>query len=114
MLRVVLYGNSLALSSVGAGLQSHEGLEVLPIDATLPDAAQRAHGFAADVLVFDVAAARPDALALWRNDPDMLLIGVDVNAEKGLVLSSAFTRVWTTNDLVQIIRSHAAVRRSHA
>lgn len=113
MSTVVLYGNSLALSSIGASLAGLEGMHTVPIDATLPDAASRPHDLGADVVVFDAATIHPDALALWQTDPDLLLVGVDLASDMALVLSGACTRVWTTNDLVAIIQRHAPVHRSH-
>ena len=62
MLRtVVLYGNSLVLSSIGATLPGRPHLQVLVLDASQPGAAERLKALAADVLVFDPAAVSDKA-----------------------------------------------------
>jgi hypothetical protein len=108
MLTVVLYGKSLALSSVGAGLRARRGLHVVMIDATVPRATAQLRRFNPDAVVFDMAATQPDIVDLWRRDPDLLLIGVNVDSETALVFSSASSRLWTANDLVEIIRRRTA------
>lgn len=104
---VLLYGNSLAISSIGASLQAYAGLNILTLDAALPDAAQEMNALRPDVILFDLAAAQPDfALALWQAQPHLLMIGVDLTSGKALVLSSQPARALTTQDLLQAIDDH--------
>ena len=106
---VVLYGNSLALSSIGASLRESAGLKVLPLDAILPDATEQLSSLHPDVVIFDLITAQPDFdVALWKARLDVLLIGVDMRAGKALVLSVQPTRVLTTDDLLQVIEGHAS------
>ncbi len=78
MRTAVLYGNSLVISSIGARLRGRAGLEVKCIDATLPDAA-RLTALQPDVVIFDLAVAEPEfAIALWKAQSRLLLIGVDL------------------------------------
>lgn len=105
---VVLYGNSLAVSSIGASLQGRAGLQVLPLDAALPDAAGQLSALQPDVIIFDLAATLPnDAIRLWKARPTLLLIGVDLAMRAALALAGQPARALTTDDLVQVIESHA-------
>jgi len=105
---VVLYGNSLVVSSIGASLRERAGLQILTIDAALPDAAQQLSAPRPDVVIFDLATAQPDfAIALWKAQPNILLIGVDLKTGHALVLSGQASRVLTTDDLLHVIESRA-------
>ncbi len=106
MQTVALYGNSLVVSSIGASLQGRAGLQVLSVDATLPDATERLDALKPDVVVFDLAAAQPEfAIALWKARPRLLLIGVDLTTSQVLVLSGQPARLLTMDDLLQVIES---------
>jgi hypothetical protein len=106
MRTVALYGNSLVVSSIGAGLQGRAGLQVLSVDSALPDAARRLGALQPDVIIFDLAVAHPEfAIALWKAQPRLLLIGVDLTTGQALVLSSQPSRLLTVDDLVHVIES---------
>ena len=101
---VVLYGNSLAVSSIGASLQGRADLQVLSVDATLPEVMERLRALQPDVVIFDLAAARPEfAITLWKALPRLLLIGVDLLAHQALMLSSQPSRLLTLDDLLHVI-----------
>jgi len=113
MQTVVLFGSSLVVSSIGASLQGCSGLQVMAVDleasatAAMPSAAQRLAALRPDVVLFDLAAAQPDfAITLWKAQPDLLLIGVDLATNQALVLSGQPTRALTTEDLLQVIQRH--------
>jgi hypothetical protein len=107
MQTVVLYGKSLVVSSIGASLQDCAGIQVLPVDPAMPDAGDSLSESQADVVIFDLEAAQPDfALTLWKKQPQLLLIGVDLAKGQALLLSSQPARVLTTGDLLQVIESH--------
>ncbi len=110
MLTVALYGNSVVMSSIGASLQHRAGVRLLLVDASQPDATQQLETPALDAVIFDLAVMQPDwAVALFKLRPHILLIGIDLAANKALVLSGQPTRVWTTDDLVQLIESRTAL-----
>ena len=107
MQTVVLFGNSLVVSSIGASLQGCPGLQVMAVDVPMHSAAQRLAALRPDVVLFDLAAAQPDfAITLWKAQPDLLLIGVDLARNQALVLSGQPTRALTTEDLLQVIQRH--------
>jgi DNA-binding NarL/FixJ family response regulator len=104
---VVVVGKSLLMSSIGASLQDCAGLQVLTVAAEVNDAAHRVGVLQPDVVLFDLGAAQPDfAVTLWKGQPDLLLIGVDLATNEALVLSGKRTRAYTTEDLLQVIQRH--------
>lgn len=94
------------MSSLGASLRNRAEVRLMPADAALPNAAQQLETPDLDAVIFDLAVMQPDwAVALFKLRPRLLLIGIDLAANKALVLSGKPTRVWTTDDLVQLIKS---------
>ncbi len=112
MKTVVLFGSSVAVSSIGASLRACPGLRVLAMDSTPATAGEHgaAQGLAAlrpDIVLFDLATAPTDfAIALWKAQPNTLLIGIDLLADQALVLSGQPARAHTTADLLQVIQRH--------
>ncbi len=106
MRTIVLYGNSLAVSSVGASLRDCEGLRLVSVRAVLPDAFHELIKLRPDVVIFDLTATQPNfALALLQARPGLLLVGVDLKTDKALVLSGQTSHVLTTEDLLRVIGS---------
>jgi DNA-binding NarL/FixJ family response regulator len=101
---VVLYGGNLVMSSVGAGLQDKLQFQVRQIEASAPDTIHKLEAAPPDVILFDLAKPQPDfAMPLLRNHPKIMLIGIDLEGNKMLVLSGEQSRLLTTEDLVQVI-----------
>ena len=120
MKTVVLFGSSLAISSVGASLQGCAGLRVLVVNSEAPpaaavhDVAQRLAALQPEVVLFDLATVPSDfAIALWKERPGTLLIGIDLLSSQALVLSGQSTRAHTTEDLLQVIEGHDSYRVEH-
>jgi len=103
--RVAIYGNSLSVASIGASLQDRPGLELLALDATLPDAIQRLEPLMPDMVLFDLAIAHAveDAVSLLAAHPNLVLVGFDLTSHRALLLSGKQSTVLTTDDLIQII-----------
>jgi DNA-binding NarL/FixJ family response regulator len=102
--KVVLYGNSLAVSGVGASLEGRPGLQVVRVDAA-ERSAEALRELEPDVVVFDLATARPDVVELWRRDRPVLPIGVDLVKHQVVVFSGESSRALTTDDLLRVIES---------
>ncbi len=58
---LVPYGASLSLAAIGTGLADKPGWRVIPVNSALPAAAQRLRQLHPDIVLFDLAAAQPDA-----------------------------------------------------
>jgi len=105
MKRVVLYGKSLVMSSIGASLQGCPDIQVLPIDPATPDVQDQLRALQPDAVILDQATIHPDfAVALWAAQPGLVLISLDLMAGKALVLSSQPAQVLTTDDLLHLLQ----------
>ena len=108
MQTVVIYGNSLGVSSTGASLQACPDLKVLLVDPAMPNVKKRLDKLQPDVIIFDLSASQPEwMIALWKAKPHLLLIGVDLKKGQALVLSNQPARAFTTEDLLQVIERNA-------
>jgi len=89
-----------------ASLKDRPGLDVVRIDTTLPNAGQRLHALCPDVVILDLAAPYSKfAIPLLRRNPGLPLIGLDVNSNTLILLSSRRYTALTTNDLTQVIQT---------
>jgi len=105
--RVILYGKSVIMGSVGASLRDAPGLETVVLDTPLATTQGLAE-LSPDVIIFDLEAAHPDAaLSLLRERPGLLLIGVDPASDELLVLSSQQKRAVAVADLLRVIQRAA-------
>ena len=101
---IVLYGNTLSLAAIGAGLDVQPGCTVTQVDSAARDAAERLRSLRPDVLLFNLCAAQPDAvISLLQETPDLLLIGVDLLNHRALVMSGKQPALLTTGDLMALI-----------
>lgn len=109
MRTVILYGNSLSVSSVGASLSDCPGWQIMTVSAGEPDAISEMMELQPAVVIFDLAAAQPRfPIALPRTKPGLVLVGVDLQTDMALVLSSETARILTSDDLLRVIERHAA------
>jgi len=93
------------MAGVEASLRDRPGLDVVRIDATLPDAGQRLNALCPDVVILDLAASHSElAIPFLRKHPGLPLIGLDVSSNTVIVLSSQRYTALSTNDLAQVIQ----------
>jgi len=103
--RVLLYGRSLILGTVGTSLQQCPHLEIVSLAPPLPTA-QELGTLMPDVVIFDVEAARPEfAISLLEVRPSLLLIGLDPGSNQALLWSGRRVSELSTQELVQVIRN---------
>jgi hypothetical protein len=107
--KVVLYGNSLAVSGIGASLEGRPGLQLVRVDAA-ERSAEALRELEPDVVLFDLATARPDVVELWRRDRPILPIGVDLLKHRFVVFTGTSSRALTTDDLLRVIESRTGPR----
>ena len=102
---VVLYGNSLAVTTFGACLRETPGVRLLSMTTDIPDEVPRLRDLKPDIVLFDLAAALPSfAVALWKTNPSLLLIGVDLLRGELLVLGGSREQVLSVGDLIKVMR----------
>jgi hypothetical protein len=101
--RVLLYGSSIILGSIGASLRQSERLEVTACESP-PRDRRLIDDLKPDIVLFDSEATQAETLfPLLESHPSTLLIGVspDVNLVK--VWSGRQLREMSLKDLVEII-----------
>lgn len=101
--RIILYGQSIILSSVGASLRRYAGLEVVPLAAPWPAAPDLA-ALAPDVILFDTAIEYPEAALLaLAAGREVLLIGVSLASAEAVVWTGRQMSACSAQDLVDKI-----------
>ncbi len=107
MLTVALYGNSLVLASIGARIERRTGLQPVTIDAAQSGAIEKLRALQPDVVVLDLGTAPSEhVMRLWKARPALVVIGVDLAADRMLVLSGQPARALTAEGLVEILTTH--------
>ena len=105
--RIILYGNSLILESIGASLRRLSQFEVKTLNSPLPEALKLGAANS-DILLFDIETTRDEAVfSLLGTNPRLLLIGIssDVNLVK--IWSGRQERELSTQSLLELIKSEA-------
>lgn len=105
MRRVALCTNSVVVSSIGASLEGRPGVEVLHIDPRSPDAVRRLRDLWPDIAIVDLTMEQSEPISLLRRYPGFLLIGVDLNSDQLVVLSSEPARPLTMDNLMRLIET---------
>ena len=109
MQTIVLYGNSLAVSTIGAGLQDCSDVRVVCVSARPADAAEWLAALDPVAVVFDRLATRPDfAIPLLDQYPQVVFVGVDPSSDRLLVLSGRQNQPESAAELLQIIAGSGA------
>ena len=121
---VVLYGNSVFLAGIKADLErkAHEygtALQLVTIETGSPNVTGLIRASNPRAVLFDLAAEEPGfAATLLREQPGLLLIGVDPSRDELLVLSVRWRRALSLIDLADVIygqepnlESHNTIRR---
>ena len=102
--RVAVYDNSLNMAGIVASLKADTTLEVVGVDLDSPNARGSLDENDLAAIVFDLSdpLLKLD-VAVLRNRPGLLLIGVDPSKDEILVLSSRPEQVLSIADLVNVI-----------
>ncbi len=101
---LVLYGNSVILAAIGTELHSHCRFDVIALEPGCPDALPRICALNPRAVLFDLATLPPDSMiSLLREQPGLLLAGVDPSSDQVLVLSCRQERAMAPADLLEVI-----------
>jgi DNA-binding NarL/FixJ family response regulator len=102
---VALYGQSLVMGGLAASLADQPDLALHAVNGCGADLAAQLRALRPDVLIFDVAARRPDNIWAWLLEhPRCLLLGIDLNRQEVYQWRGQHTRALTIHDLVQTIQ----------
>jgi len=105
--RILLYGNSVILGTIGASLRACSGFEVTPLKTPLPDAQVLDHA-KPDILFFDLEAPHTEAVfSLLKTNPTLHLIGVSPGINLVDVWSGRQLRDLSMQSLLELIKSAA-------
>ena len=106
---VALYGRSLLLGGVARRLGRTANLRVVAIDGL--SLANALGSLSPDVLIVDLAAVPIEsAVASLRDRPDLLLVGLEADGARLLVLSGEQAGSLGSDDLVALIKRNRAGR----
>lgn len=109
---VFLVGNSVFLAGIKAELELDPGIELIAVDAGSMDVIESIREHNPRALLFDLAEGQPDfAVALLREQPGLLLIGVDPASDELLVLSNQPAKVLNLSDLIELTRIRGEARK---
>ncbi len=101
--RVVLYGDSLILAGVRAGLVRCPDLQVLSLDASLDNPMDAIRACCPATFIFDMDAVRPDFQLSLLQQPGLLLVGIDPETHQALVWSGREKAAVVAADLMNLI-----------
>ncbi len=104
--RVVLLGNSVVASSLASTLRNRPELDIHQLDAAAPEALARLRDAHPDAIILcELATAPSDLIFLLLGEyPGLLVIGVDVDGDRMIVLCGRQASLRTEDDLLEAIR----------
>lgn len=103
-IRVAVCGRSLHMAALAASLQATRDVTISRIPANPAAMAQGLDELAPAAVAFDLGELPGDlAIALLRNRPDLILIGVDPSSDRILLLSGRQEQPVSAADLLEAI-----------
>jgi len=103
--RILIYGNSVILGSIGAGLRRCPDFEVTTLTAPLQDS-PAFDAVNPDILLFDLEAPHTEApFFLLKTHPALVLVGVNPGTNLVRVWNSRQLREMSMPDLFELIKS---------
>ena len=105
--RILLYGNSVILGTIGISLGLYSQFEVTTLLPPLQEA-QKHDAANKDIILFDLETTRPEAaLSLIEINPTLQLIGVSPGTNLVKVWSMRELHEVSMGDLLEVIKSEA-------
>lgn len=101
---IAVYGTNLVMTTIVKCLEEKTQLQVHQSEQSFSDISELPDAERPDVIIFDLATAQSDlVISSLRNHPMLMMIGVDIENSRMLVLSGEQFRLMTTDDLMQVI-----------
>ena len=108
-------GVSLLIEGIRASLQDLDGVEIVMLDASRSDALQVLDQLNPDILVFDLTPIQLICvLNFLRNHTKSVLIGLDIDTDKALVLSGEWLWLPTMADIIQVIEARIQLKNERS
>jgi hypothetical protein len=103
---VLIYGNSLFLAGVAAQLDTVPGLLIERVDTSGLRTSEWLQPGCPQILIIDLATTRADfVLHCLMDCPTLMLVGLDLQNSRAILLNSQFFPVTTLQDLTQVLQS---------
>lgn len=107
--RILLYGNSVILGSIGACLRRCSQFEVMTLDTILPEM-EVFHTIKPDIVLFDLEASTTESVFhLLKTNPALLLIGINPGTNLIRVWNSRQLQDMSMKDLFKLIKRGAII-----
>ena len=110
---VVLLGNSLLMDGVAVSLTDRRMLGMVRMDRDSGDIRERLQWLDPDLIVFELDDPNgPSIISLLKDCPETLLIGLDLDCSRAIVLNSRQHLTQSMNELQRVVQSvvdHKAV-----
>jgi DNA-binding NarL/FixJ family response regulator len=108
---LALCGESLLIEGIEASLHHRQGVEVVLLDTSQPDAVQALDKLSPDIIVFDLTPSQLSfVFTFLRNRTDIVLIGLDMDRDLALFLSGEWRVLPAVADLMQVIEARLQVK----
>jgi hypothetical protein len=105
--RIVLFGNSIILGTVGASLHRSLQYDVITMPPSKPE---DLNSLAPDIVLFDLEGSRPEtAFRMLESCPSLTLVGISPDNNIVKVWSSRQLRELSTQDLMGVIDGQSNV-----
>jgi len=102
--RILLYGNSVILGSIGASLQRSDQFEVTKLAPPLEEALKR-NTDKPDIILFDLETPHKEAVfSCLESNPGLLLVGISPDINLVQVWSGREFRELSTQSLLEMIK----------
>jgi hypothetical protein len=102
--RIILFGRTIILGTVGASLQKQPGFEVIRLSAPYPGVQELA-AMKPNVILFDRGNTHPvAAFSLLATIPELQLISIDPSTNQLVVWSGQRLRELSLRDLIDVIQ----------
>lgn len=112
--RILLYGYSLILGTIGASLRLYPQFDVATL-IPLQQETQHVDAAETDALLFDLATTRPESVfPLLGTNPTLQLIGISPDTNLIRVWSTMELREVSMGDLIRVIESEAKDLPAHS
>jgi len=106
--KVVLVGDSFFMEGVAAGLASWQTPAVIRLECDVGDIEERLRSLAPDVIIFELdSPPSPIVLSLLIKWSQILLIGLDLDSSRVIVLDSHPQVARTMNELYLVVQAKA-------
>ncbi len=108
---VALCGESLLIEGIEASLRDCEGVKIVLVDTSQPDAVGALDKLRPDIIIFDLTPSQLSCVITFlRTHTDVVSIGLDLDRDLALFLSGEWRMLRTVADLMQVIEARIRVK----